>query len=186
MDPAIAHDPVFLQLLTQHEKASRQLRDAVAAMRSFHLNHHKSPQEENTSEKWRGSILGEEAAALFQRVEESAAQLLRYAYEIAPINNDPEHMEEMAQLKRAHRARLKAGVDWSGHRKTIRGIEEKVRIDDGMPVTVIIKPSAYEFTQRARAKQPAIDHHKPDSSADELKQVTDDDDAELPSAAGLT
>lgn len=172
MDPDIAHDPVFQQLLTHHERSTRKLRDAVAAMRSFHLNHHKSPQEENTSEKWRGSILGEEAAALLQRVEESAAQLLRYAYEIAPINSTPEHMEEMARLKEAHRARLKQGVRWSGHFRTMRGIEEQVLIDDGPPVTVIIKPSAYKFTDRARQKKPATNGL--DSSANEANDADDD------------
>jgi len=174
VDPDISHDPVFQQLLTHHELASRKLRDAVAAMRSFYLNHHKSPQAETTSEKWRGSILGEEASALFQRVEESAAQLLRYAYEIAPTNNTSVHMEEMARLKEAHRLRLKGGGLWSGARKTIRGIEEKVLIDDGPPITVIIKPSAYRFTQRARRKKPAINGL--DSSAGEPHQVGDEED----------
>lgn len=172
MDPDVSHDPVFQHLLTHHELASRKLRDAVAAMRSFYLHHHKSPHEETSSEKWRGSILSEEAAALFQRVEESAAQLLRYAYEIAPIHSDPEHMEEMARLKEAHRERLKGGRSWSGHRKTIRGIEEKVHIDDGPPVTVIIKPSAYDYTDRARRKKPAIQGS--DSSAAEANGGDDD------------
>lgn len=174
MDPDISHDPVFQQLLTHHELASRKLRDAVASMRSFYLNHHKSPQDETTSEKWRGSILGEEAAALFQRVEESAAQLLRYAYEIAPTNNTSVHMEEMARLKAAHRLRLKSGAGWSGARKTMRGIEEKVFIDDGPPITVIIKPSAYSFTDRARRRKPAINGS--DSSASEADQVGDGED----------
>jgi len=177
VDPDISHDPVFQQLLSHHELASRKLRDAVAAMRSFYLHHHKSPQEENASEKWRGSILSEEAAALFQKVEDSAAQLLRYSYEIAPINSDPEHMAEMARLKAAHKERLKRGVRWSGHFRTMRGIEEQVIIDDGMPVTVIIKPSAYEYTQRAKQRKPAIEASN--SSVSEGIQTTDDADDDV-------
>lgn len=173
MNPDVSHDPIFQQLVIQHEVASRKLREAVAAMRSFFLNHHKSPDDENKTEKWRGAALSEEASALFQRVEESAAQLLRYSYEIAPMNSSPEHMEELERLRSAHRERLKRGGGWSGERKTIRGIEEKVHIDDGAPITVIIKPSAYSFTDRSRRRKPAT-NGVDDSSG--RKQVVDEDD----------
>lgn len=182
MDPNIAHDPVFQDLLVKHELAGRKLRDAVALMRSFYLNHEVSPHDETVAKKWRGAILSEEASALFQRVEESAAQLLRYAYEIAPHNNDPDHLEGLRLLRLAHRERLKRGVGWSGHRKTIRGIEEKVRIDDGPPVTVIIKPSAYSYTARARrAKEAARNAANPSGSEED-----DDGEHHAPTATDGT
>ena len=84
MDPDIVHDPVFQQLVMKYELESRKLREAIIAMRSFYLTHHKSPQDENTSEKWRGAILSEFACEKHLAVESAAADLLRYGFEIAP------------------------------------------------------------------------------------------------------
>ena len=57
MDIDVVLDPLFEQLLLKYELEGRKLRDAVIAMRSFFLTHHKSPNDESTSEKWRGAIL---------------------------------------------------------------------------------------------------------------------------------
>ena len=175
MDPDISHDPIFQDLLTQHELASRKLRDAVAAMRSFFLKHKKSPHDESTSEKWRGATLSEEASAKFRCVEESAAQLLRYAYELAPKNSLPEHMEELDELRAAHMKRAKFGGGWVSGRRIMRGIEERVIIDDGPPVTIVLKPSAYSYTDRASRRKPARPGQNTSSGGSDKLHDGDDD-----------
>jgi hypothetical protein len=161
MDPDIVHDPVFHELLLKFELESRKLRDAVIAMRSFYLTHHKAPKDETTSEKWRGALLSEEAAARYQNVEEAAGQLLRYGFEIAPHSSCPLHMEELLKLKSAHRERVQRRAGWGYTEPHPKGIEEQVQIDDGPPITWVIKPTSYEFTERARRaterRKPAID-----------------------------
>lgn len=174
MDPDVSHDPIFQDLLTKHELAGRKLRDAVAEMRAFFLKNTSSPSDETTTEKWRGAILSEEASDKFQRVEETAAQLLRYAYELAPKNSTPGHMEELELLRAAHMKRAKYGGGWSSGRRIIRGIEERVIIDDGPPVTIILKPSAWSYSARARRKKPAKSSQNTSSS--EADKLTDDDD----------
>ena len=155
VDPDVVQDPVFQVLLLKYERAARKLRDAVIAMRSFYLTHHKTPQEESVSEKWKGAILSETASQCHQDMEDAAAQMLRYAYEIAPHDNSPLHMEEIMRSKLAHRKRLEMRTGWGSTEDGPKGIEEKVRIDEGPPVTLVFKPSAYEFTDRAKRKKPA-------------------------------
>jgi len=150
MDPDVAHDPVFAELLLQLELSSRKLRESAAALRSFYLTHHETPLDEGVNEKWRGAILGEDAAQRQQDVEKAAAQLLRYAFEIVPHSNCPLHMEELLQLKAAHQKRLKCRTGWGKTRPHPRGIEEKVSIDGGPPITLVIEPKHWEFTERAK------------------------------------
>jgi hypothetical protein len=153
MDPDVIHDPVFQQLLMEYELESRKLRDAVIAMRSFYLTHHKRPLDETTSEKWRGAILSEEACRRHEAAVDAAAQLLRYSFEIAPHNNDGLHLEEIMARKIAHRERLDRRSGWGKSKPHPNGIEEKVHIDDGPPVTWVINPKNYEFTERARRRR---------------------------------
>jgi len=168
MDPDVIHDPVFQQLLLKMELECRKLRDAVIAMRSHYLTHHKRPLDETAGEKWRGALLSEEAAARYQKVEDAAGDLLRYGFEIAPHSNDSLHLEEIYKLKLAHRRRLERRSGWGPGDPPTRGIEEKVHVDDGPPITWIINPKNYEFTERARKskgkQQPAITPEDEDSS----------------------
>lgn len=161
MDPDVVHDPVFYDLLHRLELEQRKLRDAVISMRSFYLTHHKKPQDETTSEKWRGALLGEEACARHESVQTAAADLLRYAFELAPHCNDGLHLEEIMLLKHAHRERLARRTGYGKAEPHPRGIEEKVHVDGGMPVTWVINPKNYEFTERARRRrereEPATD-----------------------------
>lgn len=157
MDPDVIHDPVFQQLLLKYELEARKLRDAVIAMRSFYLKHHVRPIDETTNQKWRGALLGEEAAARHYEVESAAADLLRYAFELAPHNNSPIHLEEIMLLKLAHRTRLAGGGGWGVTKTGPIGIEEKVQIDDGVPITWVINPKNYEFTERARRRRKAAE-----------------------------
>lgn len=157
MDPDVIHDPVFQQLLLKYELEARKLRDAVISMRSFFLKHHKSPNDETTTEKWRSAILSEEACQRHLSVESAAADLLRYAFEIAPVSNDALHLEELFKLKLAHRERLKRRSGWGVTKPGPLGIEEKVRIDDGVPITWVINPRNYEFTERARRRREAAE-----------------------------
>ena len=150
MDPAVVHDPVFLELLHRSELASRKLRDAVIAMRSFYLAHKKAPLDESASETWRGAILGEEASARFEAANAAQADLLRYAYELAPHGNSPIHLEEIELLRLAHKKRTERRSGWGTCGPTTKGIEEKARIDPGPPVTLVIRPQHYEFTERAK------------------------------------
>lgn len=160
MDPDVVHDPVFQELVAKYELAGRKFRESVIAMRSFYLNHHKKPLDESTSEKWRGALLSEEAAQRHQNVEDAAAQLLRYAFEIAPHSNCDLHLEELYKLKLAHRERLERRTGWGKPTPHPRGIEERVRVDGGPPITLVIEPQHWEYTDRAKRaqdrKKPAI------------------------------
>jgi len=160
VDPDVVQDPIFQDLLIKYERAVRKLRDSVIALRSFYLRHHESPQEESASEKWKGAILSESAAQCHQDIEVAAAQMLRYAFEIAPHDNSPIHMEELMKLKLAHRKRLEERTGWGKGEPGPKGIEEKVRIDEGPPVTVVYKPQAYPYTDRAQRRKPAIEHEE--------------------------
>ena len=153
MDPDVIHDPVFQDLLHKFELESRKLRDAVIAMRSFYLTHHTRPLDESTSEKWRGALLAEEACARHEGAESAAADLLRYAFELAPHSNGGLHLEEIMKLKHAHRERLDRRSGWGTPQPHPRGIEEKVLIDGGPAVTWVINPKDYEFTERARRRR---------------------------------
>lgn len=146
----------------RYERAARKLRDAVIAMRSFYLTHNKSPQEESVSEKWKGAILSETASQCHEDMVDAAAQMLRYGYEIAPHNDSPIHLEEITKSKLAHRKRLEMRTGWGSREEGPKGIEERVRIDEGPPVTLVFKPSAYKFTERAKRKKPAT---SPDSQS---------------------
>ena len=154
MDPDVVHDPVFHDLLVKFESAGRKLRESVIAMRSFYLTHHKRPQDETTSEKWRGAVLSEDAAQRHLDVEDAAAQLLRYAFEIAPHSNCDMHLEELYKLKAAHRERLERRTGWGKSAAHPRGIEERVVVDGGPPITLVIDPQHWGYTERAkRAEQ---------------------------------
>lgn len=165
MDPKVVRDPVFQALLAKHELAGRKLRDAVIAMRAWYLDHHKRPLDENTSEKWRGALLSEDAAQRHQDVVDAAAQLLRYAFEIAPHSNCDLHLEEIYKLKLAHRERLDKQMGYGERRPHPKGIEERVEIDGGPPLTLVIDPKHWEYTDRARRirerKKPAMPHTQP-------------------------
>jgi hypothetical protein len=155
VNPDVVQDPVFQQLLIKFDRAGRKLRDAVISMRSFYLHHDKPPAEETTQEKWKSAILSEDAAQKFHNVENAAADLLRYAYELAPHSSSPIHLEEIMKLRIAHQERLKQRMGWGPGEPGPKGIEEKVRIDCGPPVTLILRPEAYEFTNRAKSRKPA-------------------------------
>ena len=155
MDPDVIHDPVFQQLLLKYELEGRKMRDAVIAMRSFYLKHHVRPLDETTDQKWRGALLGEEACARHEEQQSAAADLLRYAFELAPHNSSSIHLEEVMLLKLAHTERLIRRSGWGTTKPGPLGIEEKVYIDDGPPITWIINPKNFEFTERARRRREA-------------------------------
>lgn len=175
MDPDVIHDPVFQVLLTKYEVAGRKLRDAVIAMRSHYLTHHKRPIDETTGEKWRGALLSEAAAQRHEDVVDAAAQLLRYAFEIAPHSNSDLHLEELYKLKLAHRERLEKKAGWAKPKPHPRGIEERVVVDGGPPITLVINPQHWDYTERAKKvrerRKPAMtptqqDDENPSSEVD--------------------
>jgi len=174
VDPDVIHDPVFQQLLLKYELEARKLRDAVISMRSFYLKHHKAPADETATEKWRSAILGEEACQRHQLVESAAADLLRYAFEISPVSNDALHLEEVLRLKLAHRERLARGGGWARTKASPIGIEEKVYIDDGAPITWVINPRNYQFTERARKRREASEAAIPDENTPPLSEPSTD------------
>jgi hypothetical protein len=150
MDPDVIQDPVFQELLLKSEIAGHKLRDAVIALRSYYLTHHKSPQEDDLSDQWKSSMLCETASGAFEKAQDAYADLLRYAYEIVPRDGSKEHMELLRKLKEAHRERLEMRAGWGKTAAHPRGIEEKVLVDGGPPVTVVIHPKHYEFTTKAK------------------------------------
>lgn len=154
VDPNVIHDPLFQDLLQRQEIASRKLRDAVAALRSFHLSTHKDPQHYTCSEKWRAAHLGENAVHRLEEMREASADLLRYGYEIVPHSSSPEHLEQIQKLREAHEERVKTRTGWKNQRPDqVRGIEEKVQVDGGPPITIVIKPKHYEFTEHYRKRK---------------------------------
>ena len=169
MDPDVIHDPVFQQLLLKYEMEARKLRDAVISMRSFYLKHYKAPTEESPSEQWRSAILSEEACHRHQSVESAAADLLRYAFELAPNSNNPIHLEEILMLKLAHKERTERRAGWGKSKPHPKGIEEKVHIDGGPPITWVISPKNYEFTERARKRREGVE---PAITEDDLPPAT--------------
>lgn len=153
VDPNVLHDPVFQDLLQKQEVAGRKLRDAVIAMRSFHLTLHKAPQDYDISEKWKAAHLGENAAQHLDSVRDAAADLLRYAYEIASHSNCPEHLKQVSDLKKAHNERVRTGAPKVTRPEQVRGFEEKVLVDGGPPITIVIQPKHYEFTERYKKRR---------------------------------
>lgn len=149
MDPDVVHDPVYAELAAHLERSTRKLRDAVVAMRSWYLTHHKAPHEETNAERWRGALLSEKACELHREVEDAAAQLLRYAFEIAPHSSSGLHLEEIMQLKAAHKARLEQRTGYGKREPHPKGIEERVSVDGGPPLTLVIDPKHWDYTDRA-------------------------------------
>jgi hypothetical protein len=141
---------VFQEQLLKAELAAHKLRDAVIALRSYYLTHHKAPSDENLSEQWKSSLLCEAATEAFEASEAAQADLLRYGYELVPRDGTSEQMSLLQELKAAHALRLKLRSGHSESEPHPRGIEEKVSIDSGPPVTVVIHPKHYEFTEKAR------------------------------------
>lgn len=152
MDPKVVRDPVFQQLLQRHDLAGRKLRDAVMALRSFHLSVHKAPADYSHSEKWRAAHLAEAAVHRLEEVRSAADELLRYGYEIVPHSSCPQHMGEIKDLKDAHHERIGSG-GWAEAPEKVRGIEEQVQVDHGPPITIVIKPKHYEYTDRHKKAQ---------------------------------
>jgi len=161
MDPDVIQDPVFQELLLKSELAAHKLRDAVIALRSYYLTHHKTPAEENLSDQWKSSLLCEAASSAFEKAEAAHAELLRYGYEIVPRDSTPEQMELLKQLKQAQHSRLKLRSGYGETAAQPRGIEEKMDIDSGPPVTVVIHPKHYEFTEKARRAREKRSKRKP-------------------------
>lgn len=153
MDPQVVRDPVFQQLLQKHELAGRKLRDAVMALRSFHLAVHKAPADYSSSEKWRAAHLQETAVQRLEDVRSAADDLLRYGFEIAPHSSCPQHMDQIQGLKTAHHERIGSHGGWGEAPEKVRGIEERVQVDNGPPITIVIKPKHYEFTEQHKKAQ---------------------------------
>jgi|3_EtaG_2_1085321.scaffolds.fasta_scaffold00329_39 hypothetical protein len=175
MDPDVIQDPVFQHLLLKLESSQRKLRDSVIALRSFYLTHHKRPLDDTLTEKWRSALLGEKTCQLQQKVEDAVGDLIRYGFEIMPNNNSPSHIEDIMKLKAAHMERLRTQAGWGESDPAALGFEEKVLIDRGPPITITIKPSKWDYTEKAkrakRARKPAMDQESDPSP-------TDVDDAE--------
>lgn len=153
MDPLVIRDPVFQQLLKKHELAARKLRDAVISLRSFTLADDKAPRDYTSSEMCRAAILQE---TLVERLEDervAAEELLRYGFELAPHSSSPEHLAAIEVAKAAHKKRLSQD-GWAETTVRPRGFEEQVQVDGGPPVTIVIQPKHYEFTQRAKRARP--------------------------------
>lgn len=141
----VLHDPVFHDLLHQHAKAARRLRDSVLALRAWHLDHVKHPGEETTSEKWRSATLQEDAVRSLEMVKTAAEELLRYGFEMAPHSGETEHITSIRAARSAHRERLKRfSLGKYGSQEASTGPEEKIYVDDGPPLTIVLKPKPPE------------------------------------------
>jgi len=135
----VMYDPVFHDLVRRHEIAARRLRDSVLALRAWHLNHVKHPGEENHSEKWRSAHLQNCAVAALETLRDAAADLVRYGFELSPHSSEAEHIAEIAASRDAHKTRVEKRTGWGRGPIHPKGPEEQVRIDDGPPITIVLR-----------------------------------------------
>lgn len=136
----VLQDPVFQDLVRRHELAVRRLREDVVRMRHHYLHHLKRPADESAAEQWKAATLQNAACERLEEVRDSAAELLRYAFEVAPHSNDPEHLSSIAAARAAHEKRLTERTGWGTRPILPKGPEEQVRLDDGAPFTIVLKP----------------------------------------------
>jgi hypothetical protein len=159
----VIHDPIFQHLLSKLEASQQKLQNSVIALRGLCLTHNKKPLDDTIEEKWRFSLLEEDIYKFQHKVEKNVGALVRYAFEIMPNNNMSSHLEEINKLKEAHKERIKTRSGWGKGEHVSLGFDEKVTIDDGPPITITIKPSKWEYTEKAKRakelkklKEPAI------------------------------
>lgn len=136
----VLYDPVFQDLVRKHELSVRRLREDVQRLRSYYLSHHKRPAEDSVSERWMAATLQNAAADRLEDVRESAADLLRYGFELAPFASDDDHMAAISAAKAAHMKRLEERTGWGKRPIFPKGPEEQIKVDDGPPLTFILKP----------------------------------------------
>jgi hypothetical protein len=140
----VLHDPIFHDLLQRHARAARRLRDSVLALRSWHLDHGKHPGEETVSEKWRSASLQEDCVKAFEFERDTAEELLNYGFELAFHSSENEHIEDIRSKIAAHKKRLEEKTGWGSRPIELRGPEERIKIDDGPPITIVMKPKQPE------------------------------------------
>lgn len=133
----VYHDPVFQDLVRRHELAVRRFREDVARLRAHSLSNEQVPAD--ASGKWLAAKLQESAHHQIDAVRESAADLLRYAFELVPYNADPELLADLAKAREAHRERLAKRMGWGKAPLQLRGPEEKLHVDGGPPITIVLK-----------------------------------------------
>lgn len=160
MDPRILHDPAFHELLKSLEVAAKRLRDTVIALRAFYLDHNKAGHEETQAERWKGALLSSDASAAHEKLEDAAAGLLRYGYELAPHDDSEDHRKQIEHLKEKQYQRILTQRSESTSVEHPRGFEERVHVEEGHPLTLVIRPEYWHYTERAKQtlerKQPAI------------------------------
>lgn len=133
----VYQDPLFLDLVRRHETAVRRLREDVARLRAHSLSHEKVPTDPGG--KWHAAKLQEAAHHQIDAVRDAAADLLRYAFELVPHSNDPELLADLAALRSAHKQRLAQRTGWGQAPLQLRGPEEKIHVDGGPPLTIVLK-----------------------------------------------
>jgi hypothetical protein len=138
MQPSdVSSDPLFQDLVHRHELAVRRFREDVIRLRAHSLFTEKVP--ETVSERWWMAKLQEAAHHQIDVVKDTAADLLRYAFELVPHSSDEELLAEIARLRAAHRQRLAQRTGWGQAPLQFRGPEELVMVDNGPPVTIVLK-----------------------------------------------
>ena len=135
----VIHDPMFQELVRHHELAVRRLREDIIRLRAHYLELVKHPSEHSTSERWRGASLQEAVSESLDKVRSSADELVRYGFELAPYGTDAEHLDGVAASRAAHTKRLTERTGWGQKRIELRGPEEKIHVDGGPPITIVLK-----------------------------------------------
>jgi hypothetical protein len=133
----VFQDPVFQDLVHRHELAVRRLREDVVRLRAHSLSSNGVP--ETVGELWLTAKLQEAAHYQIDAVRDTAADLLRYAFELVPHSADEELLAEIAVLRAAHKQRLAQRTGWGSAPLQLRGPEELVRVDGGPPITIVLK-----------------------------------------------
>lgn len=134
------YDPIFMDLVHRHETAVRRLREDVARLRAHYLQAAtKGPQEDSLHDRWLAATLQSAAHHQLDLVRESAADLVRYGFELAPHSADPEHLAAISAAKAAHLKRLEERTGYGRRPLELRGPEEKVKLDGGAPFTIVLR-----------------------------------------------
>jgi hypothetical protein len=152
MDLDVFYDPDYQALIQQFNKYHRELLDAVIAQRSWHLKNFVSPDEETNQQRMRAALLANATSEKFEALDRVTRDLVRYGYELAPFSNNPKHLAEVAAAIEAQHLRLaqRKGEGRGPGMKNV--VEEKARVDDGPPITLLIDQDAYASAVRRKSR----------------------------------
>jgi len=98
----VEQDPVYKQLLKEHDHAFREHRRALTELRRVYLNC------ETPVDPIRAALLQHLASEAAHNLAETSRLLSNYAWELVPHSKDQKHLEHVARVKAETVARIEA------------------------------------------------------------------------------